>query len=175
MPIHPAQRLRDEIEDSSWTAFTWNGQTWGYPLSIEAIGLIYNKALVKAPPATFDDVMVLDKELAKQGKKAILWVHSQSFFSWPLLAGAGGTLFGRDANGKLDAKSTGVNNAGALAGALLLGRLVKDGYMPAGAKYPDMESQFVAGKVAMMINGPWAWDNVKKARIAPSTLRLAKR
>jgi maltose/maltodextrin transport system substrate-binding protein len=28
-----------------------------------------------------------------------------------------------------------------------------------------MESQFAAGKTAMMINGPWAWDNVKKAKI----------
>ena len=37
--------------------------------------------------------------------------------------------------------------------------------MPRGARYSDMESQFAAGKVAMMISGPWAWDNAKKARI----------
>lgn len=165
VPVRPPKKIRDEIEDSAWNAFTWNGQVWGYPLSIEAVGLIYNKALVKTPPATFDDVIALDKELAKQGKKAILWVHSQTFFTWPLLAGAGGTLFGRDAKGALDAKATGINNAGALAGAQMLERLVKDGLMPAGAKYPDMESQFAAGKTAMMINGPWAWDNVRKAKI----------
>jgi maltose/maltodextrin transport system substrate-binding protein len=165
VPIRPPQRIRDEIEPSTWKAFTWNDQLWGYPLSIEAIGLIYNKALVKTPPASFDEVIALDKQLAKQDKKAILWVHSQSFFTWPLLAGAGGTIFGRDDKGRLDAKATGINNPGALAGALMLERLVKDGHMPAGAKYPDMESQFAAGKVAMMINGPWAWDNVKKAKI----------
>ena len=165
VPIRPPKKIRDEIEESTWNAFTWNGQVWGYPLSIEAIGLIYNKALVKTPPATFDEVIALDAELAKQNKKAMLWVHSQSFFTWPLLAGAGGTLFGRDAKGNLDAKVTGVNNAGALAGATMLERLVKEGHMPAGAKYPDMESQFAAGKVAMMINGPWAWDNAKKAKI----------
>ena len=165
VPIRPPQRIRDEIEPSTWKAFTWNDQLWGYPLSIEAIGLIYNKALVKTPPASFDDVIALDKQLAKQDKKAILWVHSQSFFTWPLLAGAGGTIFGRDDKGRLDAKVTGINNPGALAGALMLERLVKDGLMPAGAKYPDMESQFAAGKTAMMINGPWAWDNVKKAKI----------
>ncbi len=165
VPIRPPQRLRDEIEPSTWKAFTWNDQLWGYPLSIEAIGLIYNKALVKTPPTSFDEVIALDKDLAKQGKKAILWVHSQSFFTWPLLAGAGGTVFGRDAKGNFDPKVTGVNNDGALAGALMLERLVKEGHMPAGAKYPDMESQFAAGNVAMMINGPWAWDNAKKAKI----------
>jgi maltose/maltodextrin transport system substrate-binding protein len=28
-----------------------------------------------------------------------------------------------------------------------------------------MEAQFAAGQVAMMISGPWAWDNVKKSKI----------
>jgi maltose/maltodextrin transport system substrate-binding protein len=74
-------------------------------------------------------------------------------------------LFGRDPKGGFDAKVTGVNNEGALAGAKMLERLVKEGLMPAGAKYPDMESQFAAGKTALMINGPWAWDNAKKAKI----------
>jgi maltose/maltodextrin transport system substrate-binding protein len=165
VPVRPPKKIRDEIEESTWKAFTWNGQVWGYPLSIEAIGLIYNKALVNTPPATFDDVIALDKELAKQNKKAILWVHSQSFFTFPLLAGAGATVFGRDAQGGYDAKVTGINNDGAVKGAQMLERLVKEGLMPAGAKYPDMESQFAAGKTALMINGPWAWDNVKKAKI----------
>jgi maltose/maltodextrin transport system substrate-binding protein len=165
VPVRPPKKIRDEIEDSTWNAFTWNGQLWGYPLAIEAIGLIYNKALVKTPPATFDEVIALDAELSKQNKKAILWVHSQSFFTFPLLAGAGATVFGRDAKGNFDPKVSGVNNDGAIAGGAMLQRLVKDGHMPAGVKYPDMESQFAAGKTALMINGPWAWDNVKKAKI----------
>jgi maltose/maltodextrin transport system substrate-binding protein len=165
VPIRPAQKTRDQIEASTWQAFTWNGQVWGYPLAIEAVGLIYNKALVTTPPATFDEVIALDKTLAAQGKKAILWGHSQTFFSWPLLAGAGGYVFARDAKGNLDPSKVGINNAGALAGAQMLERLVKNGHMPAGAKYSDMEAQFAAGKTAMMINGPWAWDNVKKAKI----------
>jgi maltose/maltodextrin transport system substrate-binding protein len=165
VPIRPPKKIRDEIEASTWDAFTWNGQVWGYPLAIEAIGLIYNKALVKTPPATFDEVIALDKQLAAQGKKATLWVHSQTFFTWPMLAGAGGQIFGRDAKGNLDARAIGVNNEGALAGATMLQRLIKEGLMPAHVKYPDMESQFAAGKTALMINGPWAWDNVKKAKI----------
>jgi maltose/maltodextrin transport system substrate-binding protein len=165
VPVRTSKKTRDEIEPSAWEAFSWNGQVWGYPLAFEAIGLIYNKALAPKPPASFDEVFALDKELAKQGKKAILWGHSQNFFTWPLLAGAGGVIFERDAKGRLDPTRTGINNAGALAGAELLARLIKEGLMPAGAKYSDMESQFAAGKVAMMINGPWAWDNARKAKI----------
>jgi maltose/maltodextrin transport system substrate-binding protein len=166
VPVQPPRRIREEIEPSAWQAFTWRGKVWGYPLAIEAIGLIYNKALVKTPPATWDEVFALDKALAPQGVRAILWPYAMSFFSWPVLAGPGGYVFGRNAQGEYDPSDIGVNNAGALQGAQLLDRLVREGLMPRGARYSDMEAQFAAGKVAMMISGPWAWDNVKKKRIA---------
>jgi ABC-type glycerol-3-phosphate transport system substrate-binding protein len=37
--------------------------------------------------------------------------------------------------------------------------------MPKGARYAEMEGAFARGQVAMMINGPWAWDNVRKVGI----------
>jgi maltose/maltodextrin transport system substrate-binding protein len=37
--------------------------------------------------------------------------------------------------------------------------------MPRGARYAEMEGAFARGQVAMMINGPWAWDNVRKVGI----------
>lgn len=165
VPVHPPQRVREEIEDSAWKAFTYQGKTWGYPLSIEAIGLIYNKALVKTPPATFDELIALDKQLQKQGKHAVLWDYNKSFFTWPMLAGPGGFVFGRTPSGDYDPKTVGVNTAGALKGAEMLDRLVKDGHMPKGARYSEMEASFARGEVAMMITGPWAWDNAKKAGI----------
>lgn len=165
VPIKPRQRLRDEIEESAWKAFTFKGQTWGYPISIEANGLIYNKALVTTPPATFDEVMALDKKLKPQGKKAILWAYNQSFFTWPMLAGPGGFIFGRTAAGELDTTVVGVNSPGAVAGARLLERLITEGYMPKGARYAEMDAAFNRGQVAMMISGPWAWDNARKSGI----------
>ncbi len=165
VPVRPNQRIRDEIDESAWKAFSYRGQTWGYPLAIEAIGLIVNKALVSEPPKTFDEVIAIDQRLKKEGKGAILWAYNNSFFSWPLLAGPGGFVFGRDAQGNLDPKQVGVNNAGALQGAMMLDRLVKDGHMPKGARYAEMEGAFAKGQVAMMINGPWAWDNVRKVGI----------
>ena len=165
VPVRPPRRLREEIEDTAWSAFTYRGQVWGYPLAIESIGLIYNKALVPTPPATFDEVIEIDKRLQAQGKRAILWAYNQSFFSWALIAGAGGFVFGRDAAGQLDPRVVGVNSEGALQGAQMIERLVKGGQMPAGARYAEMEGAFARGQVAMMINGPWAWDNVRKVGI----------
>ena len=165
VPIHPPKRVRDAIDDAAWKAFTYKGKVWGYPLAIEAVGLVVNRDLVKTVPSTFDEVMALDKELAKKGKKALLWDYNKSFFTWPLLAGAGGEVFGRTASGELDPSTVGVNSAGALAGATMLSRLIEEGYMPRGARYAEMEAGFARGEIAMMITGPWAWDNARKAKI----------
>jgi len=164
-PIRPGKALYAEVEDKAWKALGYQGRLWGYPIAIETIGLIYNKALVAKPPATFDEVIALDNELAKTGKHAILWDYNKSFFSWPLLAGAGGNIFERDAQGEYDAAKVSVNNAGALAGATMINRLIREGHMPKGARYSEMESAFARGEVAMMITGPWAWDNARKAKI----------
>ena len=165
VPIRPSRQLRDEIEDSAWKAFTFKGQTWGYPLAIEANGLIYNKALVPRPPATFDEVIALDRQLAPQGKRAILWGYNQSFYTWAVFAGAGAFIFGRDAAGEPDPRVVGVNNAGGLAAAQMLDRLLRDGHMPRGARYAEMDAAFNRGQVAMIISGPWAWDNARKSGI----------
>ena len=165
VPVHPPKRVRDEIDESAWKAFTYKGKVWGYPLSIEAVGLVVNRDLVKTVPTTFDEVIALDKEMMKQGKKALLWDYNKSFFTWPMLAGAGGEVFGRSANGELDPSVVGVNSAGAVAGAAMLSKLIEGGTMPRGARYAEMEAGFARGEIAMMITGPWAWDNARKAKI----------
>ena len=165
VPVKPRKELHDQIEDSAWTAFQYQGRTWGYPLSIEAIGLIWNKAMLKEAPTTWEQVVAIDKDLATHGKKAILWDYNKSFFTWPLLAGSGGTIFAKKADGSLDTDSVGVNNPGAVKAAEMLQNLIRTGVLPKGAGYSEMEGAFNRGEIAMMISGPWAWDNVKKSHI----------
>jgi len=165
VPIHPRKALRDEIEASAWKAFTYQGKVWGYPIAIEAIGLIYNKALVKTPPTTIAELVQLDQSLRAQGRKAVLWDYNKSFFTWPLLAGAGGTIYARTPDGGYDVEHVGVNSPGAAQGAEALQMLIKTGVLPKGSGYSEMEGAFNRGEVAMMISGPWAWDNVKKSHI----------
>ncbi|MFA6987379.1 MAG: extracellular solute-binding protein, partial [Arenimonas sp.] len=56
VPISPSKKLRAEIDESAWQAFKYQGKFWAYPISIESIGLIYNKALVPTPPESFEEV-----------------------------------------------------------------------------------------------------------------------
>jgi maltose/maltodextrin transport system substrate-binding protein len=44
--------------------------------------------------------------------------------------------------------------------------------MTKGAGYAEMEAGMAQGKVAMMINGPWSWDNLKKANIDFGVARI---
>jgi maltose/maltodextrin transport system substrate-binding protein len=165
VPVRPNKRIVGEIDDTAWQAFRYQNLLWGYPLAIEANGLIYNKALVSTPPATLEDIVKLDAQLASKGKKAILWQFNKSFFSWPLFAGNGGYIFARNDKGDFAAKDVGVNTPGAIAAGEALNSLITGGQMPKGARYDEMESRFNSGEVAMMINGPWAWDNARRSKI----------
>ncbi len=164
-PVTPGRRLREDIDALAWKGFTRRGRAWGYPYAIEAVTLIYNKALVRTPPATWDEVFALDAELAKQGRKAILWDYTNTYFSWPLLAAGGGYAFRERKDGSHDPRDTGVASEAALRGAELIDRLIRQGLMPAGSTYADMEAGLAQGRVAMMINGPWAWVNLRRTGV----------
>jgi len=159
-PIEPSDAVRAGVVDFAWQAFTFNGAVWGYPISVEAISLIYNKSLVPTPPKTFEEIPALDARLKGQGARAILWDYNNTYFTWPVLAANGGYVFKWTGEG-FDVADTGVNNAGALKGATLIRQMIADGVMSEGATYSVMEAGVNNGEIAMMINGPWAWQNLR--------------
>lgn len=164
-PIDPSAEVKAAVSDIGWQAFTFNDKVWGYPLAYEAVGLIYNKELVPEPPESFEDIIALDEKLRADGKKAILWDYTNTYFTWPLLAANGGYAFAPKEGGGYDPEDTGVNNEGARKGAAMLVNLIDQGVMPKGAQYKDMEAGVNQGRIAMMINGPWAWSNLKQSGI----------
>jgi len=164
-PVNPKPKFVSAFDQIGWDAFKFDNKTWGYPLAIESIALIYNKKLVAKPPTSFEDILVLDKKLAKDGKHAILWDYNNTYFTFPLLAANGGYPFGRNDKGNYVASDVGVNNPGAVKGAEMLAKLIEVGVMPKGATYAAMEAAMNKGEIAMMITGPWAWDNLRKSKI----------
>ena len=164
-PVEPSPEIKDSIVDIGWDAFTIDGRIWGYPVRLEAVGLVYNKDLVPEPPKTFEEIFELDAKLGKQGKDAIRWDINNTYFTFPLLAANGGYAFAKDAEGRYDVADTGVNNEGSVKGAEMLVKLIDEGVIPRGAAYSDMEAGVNKGEIAMMINGPWSWENLQGAGI----------
>ncbi|GGA43400.1 hypothetical protein GCM10011328_18020 [Hafnia psychrotolerans] len=132
---------------------TFNGKLIGYPVSVEALSLIYNKDIIKQAPT-----------LRAKGKSAIMWNLQEPYFTWPIIAADGGYAY-KFENGKYNVKDTGVNNAGSQAGLQFIIDLVKNKHINADTDYSIAEAAFNKGQTAMTIDGPWAWSNLDKSKI----------
>lgn len=86
-PVEPSAEVKEGIFDFAWNAVTFDGKTWGYPIAVEAVGLIYNKDLVPTPPATFEEIAAMQ---LPEGVKPILWDYDNTYFTMPLLMANGG-------------------------------------------------------------------------------------
>jgi maltose/maltodextrin transport system substrate-binding protein len=151
----------------SWDAVTHNKQIWGYPISLEAVSLIYNKKFVTGkPPAQLSEIAAFGKELKEKNPNVIpiMWDYNTPYFSWPFLASAGAYSFKKTESG-YDVKDIGVDSPGALEGLQAIVNLMKEGLMPKGATQAVMDQKMSSGDLAMMINGPWDWGNLRKSGV----------
>ncbi|WP_190274675.1 maltose/maltodextrin ABC transporter substrate-binding protein MalE [Pantoea sp. At-9b] len=162
--ITPDKNFQEKIIPFTWDAVRFNGKLIGYPISVEALSLIYNKDLLPSPPKTWEEIAALDKQMRKQGKSALMFNLQEPYFTWPLLA-AGGAYAFKYADGHYNVKDVGVDNAGAKAGLQFLVDQVKAKTLNADTDYSIAEAAFNKGQTAMTINGPWAWSNIDKSGI----------
>ncbi|SFR33865.1 maltooligosaccharide-binding protein [Yoonia tamlensis] len=158
-PVSPSASWSEDILPSAMEAMQFGGNTWGYPLAVEAVTLIYNKDLIATPPAAFEDIAGADIT----GQK-ILWDYNNTYFTMPMLMAGGGYAF-QKVDGVYDGTATGVNTDGAIAGATVLKALFDDGVMPQGVDYGVMDGAMLNGEVAMVLNGPWSWAGFEEAGI----------
>ncbi|SDE33501.1 maltose/maltodextrin ABC transporter substrate-binding protein MalE [Limimaricola pyoseonensis] len=169
-PVTPGAGWTDGILPAAMDAVTFDGATWGYPVAVEAVHLIYNKEFVDTPPADFSEIAGME---LPEGVQPILWDYNNTYFTFPLLAANGGYAF-QKVDGSYDGANPGVNTEGAVKGAEVLDGLIEDGVMPAGVDYGVMEGAMNNGEVAMVINGPWAWGNLASSGIEFGVAPLPK-
>lgn len=160
-PVNPSAEVVEGILPSAMDAVTFNGETWGYPVAVEAIGLVYNKNLVETPPESFEEIMEMD---FPEGVTPIMWAYNDTYFTFPMMMANGGFAF-QKVDGVYDGSDTGVNTAGAIKGGEVLAELIESGTMPKGVDYGVMDGAFANGEVAMIINGPWSWSAYEDAGI----------
>lgn len=165
-PIHPSRSTFKENVLTGWLGMSDHDEIFGYPIASTAISLIYNPDLLSTPPATFEEIPALQKKLQLEKKiDALRFDYKNSYFSWPLISASNDGevyIYGKDAQGEYDHKSVGINAPAAAKGLTLLKSLVTQGVLPTGdaASYGAMEKAFNKEQLAMMINGPWAIDNL---------------
>jgi maltose/maltodextrin transport system substrate-binding protein len=166
-PLDIKEDFKANYLPMSWEAVTHKKQTWGYPVALESISLIYNKKLVTGKlPTQLSELPDFAKELKAKDPKAIviMWDYDTPYFSWPFLGSAGGYPFKMTADG-YDVKDIGIDNAGAIQGLTAIVDLIKAGILPKGSTMSVMDEKMAHGQLALMVNGPWDWANLRKAGV----------
>jgi maltose/maltodextrin transport system substrate-binding protein len=141
-----------------------SGRIWGYPIALETVTLIYNRKLLDNPPPTQLSDLVSQNEKIKNdhpGVTTILWDYKSAYYSWGILASAGGYVFAKNGS-DYDLKNVGVADRGAVKGLSEIIALIHAGILPKSVSYSAAEDLMGRGKLAMMISGPWAWSNLIK-------------
>lgn len=165
-PIDLGAKAKDFVP-VSLNAFTWGKNLYGVPYAIESVGLFYNKKLVPNPPKTWDELVAAAKRITNMDKKIYGFVLPQPdpYHTFPLMSATGGYVFGTKADGTLNPLDVGLNNKGAIRGLTLFDELIEDKIMPAGIDYPTMMSLFKNNQLGMMITGPWAFGELRQAKV----------
>jgi arabinogalactan oligomer/maltooligosaccharide transport system substrate-binding protein len=148
----------------------FNGHVWGVPESVEAVTIMYNKALVSADqlPKTTDDLLNFEKtySTAHPGSYGVVWNTEDPYFNADWFYGFGAFYVHED--GKV-----GLNNPQGIAAANYIAQFKP--YLPSQISYDVASSLFSEGKAAAIINGPWSYQDYKtKAGIDIGFVTLPK-
>src|SRR5260370_86348 len=101
-PIEVTAGYKQQFYPMAGDAVRHHKQLWGYPISLEAIGLIHNEKLTSgAPPTQIGDFIPFHRKLKSEHPEmnSILWDYSSPYYSWGILASGGGYIFGKTTDG----------------------------------------------------------------------------
>ena len=162
------ESVLSKFTESSVNAQKYDGKLYGLPKATETPVFIYNKALMKEPPATMDELYDEAKGMTKDGKYGFIAVWDDFYFAHGVIAGMGGYVF-KDNDGALDRDDIGLNNEGGVAGAEYIQKWYKEGLFPKGiigeSGGSTRDGLFNEGKIASVMNGPWSFQSMKDAGI----------
>ena len=145
--------------------YTYNGKLYGVPYDFEALVIFYNKKSVKDVPKTWEDMITVAKGLtdAKSGKYGFLYGINNDFHrNYPFFGSQGAYIFKEAGDGKYDILDVGLDSPGAITAGNYIYRLVKEGVVPSSTNNGTVESSFLDGKAAMVMDGCWNYTSYKK-------------
>ena len=150
------------VEQEVLAAGTLNGKLYGLAPGVNSLALFYNKDMFAAagltPPTTWAELASDAKKLSGNGKYGFAFAGTNTYEgTWQFMPWMW-------SNGGTETQLNSAQNAQALD---FLASLVKDGSVSAsvvGWGQGDALNQFIAGKAAMMENGPWEIPSIKAVK-----------
>ncbi len=151
---------KEQYFEGPWKSCTLDGKVYGIPFGSNDLALYYNEDMLNnagvKPPQTWDELREAAKKLTGNGVTGLgvsaPKTEEGTFQFMPWILSAGGEIT------KLDSPE-------GIKSFTMISDLVKDGSMSKEVMnwvQSDVLKQFMAGKVAMMFNGPWQVPTLKK-------------
>ncbi|WP_171162192.1 extracellular solute-binding protein [Streptomyces sp. I05A-00742] len=158
----PALDKQDDFLEGPLKNAAYEGKTYGVPQVTDTLGLLYNKELlakagVDKPPATWQEVKDAAKKIKEKAGADGIGLSPDSYYSLPFLYGEKSDMV--DAA----AKKITISDAASRKGIETAVDLVKSGAAPKPAGtdgYNALKTDFKNGKLAMLIDGPWATKEI---------------
>lgn len=161
-----------DYNDTDKSQVTVDGKFFGEPAIVETLVLYYNTDLISEAPKTFQDLEKLAKDErfnfeAEKGKNtAFLAKWTDFYMTYGLLAGYGGYVFG---DGGTNPADVGLNSKGAVEGIEYANTWFQNvwpkGMLDVTGSGDFISDQFIKGKAAAIIDGPWAAASYKDAGV----------
>jgi arabinogalactan oligomer/maltooligosaccharide transport system substrate-binding protein len=164
----------DLFTEAALKGFTYDGELYGMPYSVENVAFFRNADLVPDAPATWDDVRSISEELVSSGAAQFGYAIQENdpYHAFPIQTAFGGYVFGYEEGVGYNPDDVGIDSPGTIAAFDWLDKMVEDGLTPDGLDYDSMHAMFEGGDAAMIISGPWALDRIRESGVnyAISTL-----
>ncbi|MFP9230662.1 extracellular solute-binding protein [Pectobacterium cacticida] len=153
----------------SLEALTYNGKLYGVPKAVETTVLVYNKDLLPTPPEKFDDLFTFSKQQRAEGRYGLLAKFDEIYYSYGVIAGMGGYIFGQNGDGSANVNDIGLDKPVTIDAVNYIKKFYTDGLFPPGiigdSGANAIDSLFTEKKAAAVITGPWAFQPYKNAGI----------
>ncbi|MEH6376153.1 extracellular solute-binding protein [Streptomyces sp. KLMMK] len=140
----------------------YQGKTYGVPQVTDTLGLLYNKELfrkagVDKPPATWQEVKDAALKIKEKTGAEGIGLSPDSYYSLPFLYGEKSDMV------DVAKKKITISSAASRKGIETAVDLVKSGAAPKPAGtdgYNALKTDFKNGKLAMLLDGPWATKEI---------------
>ncbi|WP_417556012.1 sugar ABC transporter substrate-binding protein [Microbacterium sp.] len=137
-------------------ASTYDGKVYMLPYAVENIAVLRNTKLVPEAATSFDDMIAKGKAagldqpfVVEQG------AEGNPYHLYPFQTAFGAPVFGTDANGAYDANDLQLGGEGGTAFANWLSAQGKAGTLNTDIDGEIAKQQFLDGKAAFWLTGPW--------------------
>ncbi|SDR88533.1 sugar ABC transporter substrate-binding protein [Agrococcus carbonis] len=153
--------IAGDFEEVSIQAMTYNGATYGVPVSIENIALVRNTDLAPEAPASWDELVSTGEAAVESGDAEFPLLvgidpnNADPYHLYPLQASYGGPVFGMNEDGSYNPDDLQLGNEGNVEFAGALAEWGQQGIINLNISQDIAKEQFANGASPYTITGPW--------------------